>query len=461
MPAGPLIDETHDPSLRSWVQAANDPACDYPIQNLPLCRFLRHDGDEPSLGTVIGDQILDLESAWGEGLFRSPECAAAMIAYSAIAREMHEDEPIRVYASLSVAHRRALRLDASRMLREDSPVAGDAAVRRSVMVPLASARLLPPVETVPNYTDFYASRDHARTVGSMFRPDNPLLPNYLHVPIGYHGRASSIVGSGTPIRRPMGQTKADTADAPAFGPCKLLDYEAELGLWIGRGNPLGEPVTMGDVREHMLGVCLLNDWSARDIQKWEYQPLGPFLAKNFATSVSPLVVTMEALEPFRVPGPHREPGDPEPLPYLRGEEPWALDITIEAWLSSSAMREQRLPPVLIGRHNARTLYWTFAQMLVHHTSNGCNLEAGDLLGSGTISGPGPDQRGCLLERTWAGFRPDGKPADRIPVELPTGEKRTFLGDGDELTLKGYCQGPGRRRIGLGECQGRILPAVER
>jgi fumarylacetoacetase len=321
------------------------------------------------------------------------------------------------------------------------------------------------VREVLNYTDFYASIHHATTVGSMFRPDNPLLPNYKHIPIGYHGRASSIVVSGTEVRRPRGQQappEGDPKATPAFGPCKMLDYELEVGLFVGPGNALGQPIPIGKAASHIFGLCLVNDWSARDIQKWEYQPLGPFLAKNFATTISPFIVTMEALEPFRCPALRRPDGDPRPLPYLYSEEDQArggIDITLEVWLQSEQMRARGLSPVLLSKSNAfKDLYWTPAQLLTHHASNGCNLQPGDLLASGTVSGPGLTERGCLLELTWDGVGADGKPRPRKPVQLPTGETRTFLTDGDEVIFKGYCERGGFRRIGFGECRGRIAPA---
>jgi fumarylacetoacetase len=321
--------------------------------------------------------------------------------------------------------------------------------------------------SVHNYTDFYASIHHAATVGSMFRPDNPLLPNYRHVPIGYHGRASSIVVSGTEVRRSRGQIPPPDdkpGQGPTFGPCRMLDYELEVGAFVGPGNNLGEPVPIGRAEDHIFGLCLVNDWSARDIQKWEYQPLGPFLAKNFATTISPYVVALEALEPFRCPAYRRPAGDPRPLDYLYDEQDQArggFDITLEVWLRSAEMERRGMSPVRLSRSNAfREMYWTFAQMLAHHTSNGCNLQPGDLLASGTVSGTGPAERGCLLELTWQGRGPDAKPLPRKPIELPTGEKRVFLEDGDEVIFKGYCERDGFRRIGFGECRGKIVPAKD-
>jgi fumarylacetoacetase len=293
---------------------------------------------------------------------------------------------------------------------------------------------------------------HATNVGRMMRPDNPLLPNYKHVPIGYHGRASSLVVSGTPVRRPWGQTKPDGADAPLFVPSRRLDYELEVGVFIGPGNALGSPVPIDAIDDHLFGLCLVNDWSARDMQAWEYQPLGPFLAKNFATTLSPWVVTMDALEPFRVPPAARPDGDPAPLPYLTGDADvlrGAFNVSLDVFVSSAKMREQGLPPHRLSTSNLQDLYWTLGQMVTHHASNGCNLRPGDLLASGTVSGPSPDARGCLLELTWRGAE---------PITLPTGEARRFLEDGDEVMFRGSCKRAGAATIGFGECRGIVLPA---
>jgi len=313
------------------------------------------------------------------------------------------------------------------------------------LTPMSEVELLLPCE-IGDYTDFYASIHHATNVGSMFRPDNPLLPNYKWLPVGYHGRASSIVVSGTAVRRPWGQTAEHPGGPPGFAPSRRLDYELEVGAFLGPGNPMGEAIPAEKASDHLFGVCLLNDWSARDVQTWEYQPLGPFLAKNFATSISPWVVTMEALEPFlRAPEP-RAPSDPQPLPHLQTGT-GAYDITLEVWLRSARMDE----PVRVSRSHFASLYWTLSQMVAHHASNGCPLRPGDLIGSGTVSGPEKANRGCLLEVTWRGTE---------PLELPTGEVRKFLEDGDEVILRGWCEAPGFRRIGLGECLGRVLPATQ-
>jgi fumarylacetoacetase len=303
---------------------------------------------------------------------------------------------------------------------------------------------------IGDYTDFYASIQHATNVGSMFRPDNPLLPNYKWVPIGYHGRASSIVTSGTGIVRPSGQTKADTEETPVFGPSRRLDYELEVGVFIGAGNGLGEPIAMSDVEDRLFGLCLVNDWSARDIQSWEYQPLGPFLAKNFATTISPWIVTLDALAPYRAPALVRPAGDPRPLPYLDSAENESLggfDVQLEVWLRSERMRREGAAPTRLTQVRFTEMYWTLAQLAVHHASNGCNLRPGDLIASGTVSGPAKDARGCLLELAWRGTE---------PVTLPNGEQRRFLENGDEVIFRGFCERPGFARIGFGECRGTVL-----
>lgn len=408
-----MIDETHDPALTSWVESANDPTTEFPIQNLAYCRFRAQ--AETRAGVVIGDQILDVSAAF------SVESVQAVMAMPAAERAN-----LRRRISTFLANHTA---GADRFLR-----------------PLREVEVLLPCR-VGNYTDFYASLHHAVNVGTMFRPNAaPLLPNYKWVPLAYHGRASSVVVSGTPVRRPWGQIAANREGPPVFAPSRQLDYEVELGAFLGPGNPPGTPVPIERALDHVAGVCLLNDWSARDMQLWEYQPLGPFLSKNFATSISPFVVTMDALEPFRGTAEARQAGDPEPLPYLQGGVRDALGIVLELWLCWSGMDE----PALISRGDFRSMYWTLAQMVAHHTSNGCPLEPGDLIGSGTVSGPEKSNRGCLLEITWRGTE---------PLVLPTGETRYFLEDGDEVILRGWCEAPGFRRIGLGECRGRIFPAT--
>jgi fumarylacetoacetase len=395
------------PHKESWVESANDPATDFPIQNLPFAMFER-DGNA-RLGVGIGDRILDATAAFGIGCMKDV-----------------------------MAMRRGSR--AELRSRIGALLAQHTAGAESLLTPMAAARLLLPCE-IGDYSDFYASIHHATNAGTMFRPDNPLLPNYKWLPVGYHGRASSIVVSGTPVRRPLGQTVENPAGPPSFGPSRRLDYEVELGAFLGPGNAMGEAIPAAEAFDHLFGVCLLNDWSARDIQTWEYQPLGPFLAKSFATSISPWVVTMEALEPFRCAAEARPEGDPQPLPYLQTGGNDALRITLEVWL-----RTARSEPVRISRGNFASMYWTLAQMVAHHASNGCPLKPGDLIGSGTVSGPEKENRGCLLELTWRGTE---------PLQLPSGETRRFLEDGDEVILRGYCEAPGLRRIGFGECRGAV------
>jgi len=407
------LNETHDPSLTSWVESANAPDSEFPIQNLPFCIF-RHGHAAPRVGVGIGDSILDVPDY--------PSLNALMERGHGAASE--------------------LRLKLSRALRAGNPYPP-----RALLFPRRECTLLLPAQ-IGDYSDFYASIFHATNVGSMFRPDNPLLPNYKYVPIGYHGRASSVIVSGDPVRRPCGQLQ-DGTNPPVFAASRQLDYECELGCFIGRGNELGHPIPMAEAEDHLFGVCLLNDWSARDIQRWEYQPLGPFLAKSFATTISPWVVTMEALEPFRVERFRRPEGDPPPLPYLDGErdrERGGIALAIEVWFSTARMREAGIAPVRLSRARFEQMYWTLAQMVAHHTSNGCNLRPGDLIGSGTISGPGKDERGSLLEVTWRGAE---------PLSLETGESRKFLEDGDEVILRGYAERAGARRIGLGECRGVV------
>ncbi|MGH7132519.1 MAG: fumarylacetoacetase [Phycisphaerales bacterium] len=451
--SSPITDATLNSNLRSWVESANDPATDFPIQNLPLGSFDPGDG-HPHVGTAIGDQVVDIDMLMhAQGVFGDDEMSHA--AHHAL----HHGGP-NILIGADPRLWRFIREKIQAFLTE-GPVGGQQLrrLREKAVLPMRDVKLLEPVY-IPNYTDFYASIHHARNVGAMFRPDNPLLPNYKHIPIGYHGRASSIVVSGTDIHRPRGQTKADGADAPTFGPCKRLDYELELGCIIGKGNEIGHPIPIDATPTHIFGFCLVNDWSARDVQAWEYQPLGPFLAKNFSTSISPWIVTLDALQPFRVPGPARASDDPQPLEYLRQSDPtWSFDVTLEVHITSRLMRDKQLPPHHLSRGSFRDMYWTITQMIAHHTSNGCNLHPGDLLASGTISGTAADSRGCLLELTWAGNGPDGKPLPRKPVSLPTGESRTFLEDGDEIIIAGWCEKPGHRRIGFGECRGTILPAV--
>lgn len=438
------LNSTHDPNLISWIESANTADTDFPIQNLPYCSFLpRGLWDAPRLGVAIGDCVVDLGALQDADLL--PE----------VDRELGVD--LGTIIDMSREERASLRAAISKLLQAETPDLRDnTVVRRLAVFAMDEVSLLTPIDP-PSFTDFYASVFHATNVGAMFRPDNPLLPNYKHVPIAYNGRASTVVASGTPITRPNGQTMPDGSDAPVFGPCKLMDYELELGFFVGQGNDMGSPISIEAAEDHIFGVALVNDWSARDLQKWEYQPLGPFLAKTFATSVSPFVVTMEALAPFRCAAYERPAGDPSPLEYLTSTNNTAfggIDLTVEAWLSSAKMREQGLDPVRLSKGSFRQMYWTLAQMLTHHASNGCQMLPGDLLASGTISGPEPEARGCLLELTW-----DAPGMPRKPIALPTGETRVFLADGDEVILKAYCQRPGARRIGLGACRGIVTPAI--
>jgi len=424
------IDETHDPAARCWVPSAQDHP-DFPVQNLPLGLF--SDGDSgPRAGIAIGDFIFDLAGAIDSGLLPGQ---------AALADLTHDR--LNELLALGAEARRALRRALFALLTD---TAREAACR-PFLVPLDSAQLHLPCE-VGDYTDFYAGIHHATKVGALFRPDNPLLPNYRHVPIGYHGRASSVVVSGTPVRRPSGQLAGP--DGPRFAPTARLDLELELGVWIGPGNELGNPVPIADAHTHVAGFCLLNDWSARDIQAWEYQPLGPFLAKNFLTTVSPWIVTPEALAPFRAPAFTRAATDPPPLPYLSDPSDAAqggLSLDLSVWLQTAAMREAGLPEVKLSTGNARSLYWTVQQMVAHHTSGGCNLRPGDLFGTGTISGEAVGTEGSLLELTRGGTQ---------PIELPGGEKRTFLEDGDRLRIAACASRPGFATIGFGPCVGEMV-----
>ena len=427
------VDETHDAALSSWVPSANARGTDFPVQNLPLGVFRRRGThDRPRIGVAIGDAIFDLYHAAQENLVTGADTL----------REACEATTLNALMSLPHAHRLQFRHTLSSLLRSGADAS------RTQLVSQDDAEMLLPA-TIGDYTDFYASVYHATNVGKMFRPDNPLLPNYKYVPIGYHGRTSSIVVSGTAVPRPSGQTRDDASQPPVFGASRRLDYELEVGFFVGRSNTQGEAVPIEHAGARLFGLCLLNDWSARDIQTWEYQPLGPFLAKNFASSISPWVVTMEALAPFRVPAFARAEGDPAPLPYLTDEADQAgggIDVKLEVLLSSARMRSEGIAPLRISHSTLADLYWTPAQLLAHHTSNGCNLQPGDLLGSGTVSGEAKDARGCLLELTWRG-------AD--PIQLPSGESRRFLEDGDEVIMRGTCEREGFVHIGFGECRGII------
>ncbi|MGH7594275.1 MAG: fumarylacetoacetase [Gemmatimonadales bacterium] len=428
-----VLDRSHDPARTSWVASANGHP-DFPIQNLPFAR-IKHGTTPGAIAVAIGDEALVLplaiEAGWGKGL----PPGALSVAMSAL----------NAFAGRPPAEWRAVRLALSDALSD----AKWQERLRPALQPLAGLEYLVPFQ-IYDYTDFYASIYHATNVGSMFRPDNPLLPNYKWVPIGYHGRASSIMVSGTLVRRPRGQTFPPGASVPGFGVSRSLDYELELGIFLGGRNLLGTPVPANEAAARIFGVCLLNDWSARDIQSWEYQPLGPFLAKNFATSISPWVVTADALLPFHVPMPVRSVTDPAPLEYLQVPHDWTIAAELEVGLATAMARARGEPAVTVSRVQFdQAMYWSPAQLVTHHASNGCNLYMGDLLGTGTVSGPTPDSRGCLLERTWRGTE---------PLALAGGETRKYLEDGDEVVFRGTCRAPGAVTIGFGECRGIVIPA---
>lgn len=435
----PNLNETHDPGLESWVESANETDCSFPIQNLPYAVFKPAGGDEYRPGVAIGRQILDLQ---GLADLRPFSGAAAR------ALDACRGESLNALMSLDAEHWSALRLALSRALRAGS-------AHRERLEPLLSehstARFALPAH-IGDYTDFYISLHHATAVGSLFRPDNPLLPNYKWLPIGYHGRASSINVSGVDFPRPVGQTRPLADDTPSFGPSQRLDYELELGIFMGRGNAQGRRIAMDDAEAHVFGLCILNDWSARDLQAWEYQPLGPFLAKNFASTISPWVITLEALAPFRVPF-TRPASDPQPLPYLASEQntaAGAIDIELEVAISTRKSRAARHAAHVLARSNFKEAYWSIAQLIAHHTVNGCNLRPGDLLGTGTISGPGPGQEGSLLEATRGG---------KQCITLPWGEDRCFLEDYDRVIMRAFCRKDGYPAIGFGDCAATVLPAV--
>lgn len=419
------LNETHDPALRSWVASANAVGSDFPIQNLPFGRFRLSAGEPWRIGVAIGDQVLDLR-------------AAGLIDHADMDRVL----------ALAPAQRQALRLALSRGLREGS---AQRDAWQGSLHAMNAVQLGLPCE-VGDYTDFYVGIHHATAVGKLFRPDNPLLPNYKWVPIGYHGRSSTLSASGEPFHRPRAQVKGPDAEAPVLQPTARLDFELELGVVIGQGNRMGESISMECAEDHVFGLTLFNDWSARDVQAWEYQPLGPFLSKNFASTVSPWIVTLEALAPYRQAFTRPET-DPQPLPYLSSSAnsaKGAFDVQLEVWLQTEAMREAGQAGECISRSNfAEAAYWTVAQMVSHHTANGCALRPGDLFGSGTLSGPKPEQAGSMLELSQGG---------KQPITLSNGEKRCFLQDGDAITLKGVCAKPGAARIGFGPCSAMVLPA---
>ena len=426
------INETHDQNLKSWVDSANDLDTDFPIQNLPFCLFNQNHGTQ-DLGVVIGDYVLNLdalrEEVFEEDYWVKNEDKLACVNPEKVVKLRKELVKI-----LSISYPEELREEI-----------------RTFMTPLKDVVFSVPYNTL-DYTDFYCSIYHATNVGKLFRPDNPLMPNYKWIPIGYHGRASSIVPSGTDFKRPKGQNRHDPEKPPVYIPSKAMDYEMEVGFFVGKGNEIGETIDIKDAEDHIFGLCLVNDWSARDLQGWEYQPLGPFLGKSFATTISPFVVTMEALAPFRTSAFGREEGDPQPLPYLaneKNEKFGGLDIKLDVYIHTKKMRNDGDEPHLLSRSNLKDLYWTIGQMLTHHASNGCNLQVGDLMATGTMSGKEDSERGCLLEMTKRGAE---------PVELPNGETRKFLEDYDEIIMKGFCEREGFRRIGFGECRGVVLPA---
>jgi fumarylacetoacetase len=432
------LDETHDPGLRSFVASANVPDGDFPIQNLPYGVFRRRGESAPArVGVAIGSDILDVAAVAhlmdGAAASAAKACAAPHLnALMECGREAWA----------------ALRMGLSRLLRSDSSCRGDV---EKHLTAIDAADLLLPVR-IGNFTDFFASIFHATNTGRLFRPDNPLMPNYKYVPVAYHSRPSSVRVSGTPVRRPLGQTKRPDEAAPAYRASQHLDYELELGVYIGTPSPLGEPLPIATASDHVFGYCLLNDWSARDVQAWESQPLGPFLAKNFATTVSPFVVTAAALAPYRTGAYARPQGDPAPLPHLTGTEDQAkggLDIVMEAYLLTAKMRAGGEAPFRLSHGSFANVYWTVAQMIAHHASNGCNLETGDLMGSGTASGPERESWASLLELTQRG---------KEPIALPNGETRGYLADGDEVIFRGSCSKPGFARIGFGECRAVITPA---
>ncbi|OZI26155.1 fumarylacetoacetase [Bordetella genomosp. 9] len=435
------LNETHDPALRSWLQSANDDALGFPVQNLPFCVFRRAGSTESwRPGTGIGDRILDLAALAQAGPFDG-DAARALAAC--------QGPDLNALMALDATCWSALRLALSRALRAGSPLQ---ARIEPLLVAQADAEFSVPAR-IGDYTDFYISVHHATAIGRQFRPDNPLLPNYKWVPIGYHGRASSI-GVGQHFHRPVGQTRpTQEGGTPVFGPCARLDYEVELGVFIGTGNALGRRITLEHAEDYIFGMTILNDWSARDLQAWEYQPLGPFLSKNFASTISPWIVTLEALAPFRVPF-QRGAGEPQPLPYLssaHNSASGAFDVRLRTELGTEQSREHGAPRATLARSNFRDAYWSIGQLVAHHTVNGCNLQPGDMLGTGTMSGPEPDQAGSLLELSQGG---------KTAISLPWGETRTFLQDGDEVAISAECVKPGYPRLSWGAAVGRVLPALD-
>jgi fumarylacetoacetase len=436
------LNETHDIGLRSWVESANLPDADFPLQNLPFGVFRRRGSDEIfRVGVAIGDQVFDIGAAVDNGLFAQANALTARAAVAACSDSLNR------LMALGAPAWSALRLALSRMLRSDTP---HAARLPALLLAQDAAEYALPAQ-IGDYTDFYTSIHHATAVGKLFRPDEPLLPNYKWVPIGYHGRSSSIAVSGQQFPRPLGQTRAPGAEAPLLTPSKRLDYELEVGIFIGAGNAIGSAIPIDRAESHVFGLCLLNDWSARDVQAWEYQPLGPFLAKNFASTISPWIVTLEALAPYRTAW-DRDGADPQPLPYLDSKQlrvDGGFDIQLEVLLQTATMQRRGAAPQRLSLSNFRHAYWSVSQLVAHHTVGGCNLRPGDLLGSGTQSGPAPEQAGSLLELTGGG---------KQSISLANGEMRTFLEDGDCVVMRGWAEKPGCARIGFGQASGTVLPA---
>ncbi|KPW04459.1 fumarylacetoacetase [Pseudoalteromonas sp. P1-11] len=433
------INETHDINLTSWVESANIKGCDFPIQNLPFAEFrTKNTNEEFRGGVAIGDQVIDLAKLSHLNIFTG-DAKTALDAAS--------ESTLNTFMGLGEQYWSALRLALSKALREGAQQQKE---MQSTLIAQADIEFSLPCR-IGDYTDFYTSIYHATAVGSLFRPDNPLLPNYKWVPIGYHGRSSSIDVSGQTFHRPKGQTKAPDADTPSFGPCKRLDYELELGIYLGKGNALGDAIAIENAENHVFGFCVFNDWSARDLQAWEYQPLGPFLAKNFASTVSPWIVTTEALAPFRTSW-TRDENDPQPMPYLESaanREQGAFDIQMDVKIQTQKMRDENHQPKQVSASSFKHSYWTVAQMVTHHTVNGCNFMPGDMLGSGTQSGPTHEEAGSLLELSRGG---------KEKITLSNGEQRSFLEDGDNVIMRGWCEKPGYARIGFGSVESTVLPA---
>jgi fumarylacetoacetase len=433
------LNETHDAGATSWVDGANDPGTEFPIQNLPFGVF-RRGASGARVGVAIGDRIFDVAAAADAGLLGGAVAHAAEACRAPVLNRL---------LALGPAQWSILRSALARLLRRDNSEARKHA--DAILVRQRDAEMVLPVD-IGDYTDFFAARAHAENAGKIMGRPEPLLPNYRYVPVAYHSRSSSVVVSGTPVVRPSGQFMTKGAAVPSFGASRRLDYELEVGAVIGPGNNLGAPISLAEAESHVFGLCLLNDWSARDIQAWEGQPLGPFLAKSFTSTISPWIVTLEALAPFRTERAARPAGDPEPLPHLDAPDDrrfGAIDLAVEAWIETEAMRKAGAGPSRVSRARFRDMYWTFFQMVAHHTSNGCNLRPGDLLGSGTVSGVERESAGCLLERSWGGSE---------AFELANGETRTFLEDGDRVIFRASCEKDGFRRIGFGACEGTILPA---